>query len=246
MDGSKARGRQIEGFHPAALCATTRTMGENTPASLAGCIDHTLLDRRAGPEALDALCDQALAYGFKGVCVYPDHVARVAGRLARSDVVVVSVVGFPTGLDTTGCKVDEALGAVGAGAREIDMVVHPVALQTLDYRAVWADIAAVVAAVAPWPVKVILETAALDHDQIVAGCVLSKAAGAAFVKTSTGFGPGGATVEDVALLRRIVGSDMGVKASGGIKNATQALNMIRAGADRLGTSASTAIVEEKE
>lgn len=213
-----------------------------TPWQLAQALDHTLLDPAARPEALERLCREALRHGFKAVCVYPGQIALVARQLAGSAVLPVAVVGFPSGLESTAEKVREALDALHAGARELDMVINPLALQARDHRAVFQDIGAVVAAAAPFPVKVILETAALDDGQKLAGCVLAKAAGAAFVKTSTGFGPGGATARDVALLREAVGPEMGVKASGGIRTLEQALAMLRAGADRLGSSSSVAIV----
>jgi deoxyribose-phosphate aldolase len=183
-----------------------------------------------------------MEHGFKAVCVYPGQIAMVVCHLAGSSVLPVAVVGFPSGLESTAEKVREALDALHAGARELDMVINPLALQARDYRAVLQDIGAVVAAAAPFPVKVILETAALSEDQKLAGCVLAKAAGAAFVKTSTGFGPGGATVHDVALLREAVGPEMGVKASGGVRTYDQAMNMLRAGADRIGSSSSVAIL----
>lgn len=217
-------------------------MLDPTPRQLAQAIDHTLLDPAARPEALERLCREAMEHGFKAVCVYPGQIALVARHLAGSPVLPVAVVGFPSGLESTAEKVREALDALHAGARELDMVINPLALQARDFRAVLQDIGAVVAAAAPFPVKVILETAALSDDQKRAGCVLAKAAGAAFVKTSTGFGPGGATAHDVALLRETVGPEMGVKASGGVRTYDQAVNMLRAGADRIGSSSSVAIL----
>lgn len=212
--------------------------------NLAAKMDHTLLDREAEESALRRVCEEALEFGFKTVCVFPEHVAMVAERLRGSGMVPIAVAGFPTGLESTGEKVDQARAAVADGAREIDMVINSEALAAGDYQKVMRDVGAVVAACAPWSVKVILETAALDDEGIMLGCVLSKAAGAAFVKTSTGFGPGGATLKAVGLMRRIVGPEMGVKASGGIKTREQAEAMVRAGADRIGTSASVAIVQE--
>src|SRR5205085_6056511 len=150
--------------------------------------------------------------------------------------------GFPLGTASTGAKVFEAREAIRAGAAEIDMVINIGELKARNYALVVSDIREVVQAVKPHPVKVILETGALTRDEKVMGCALAKTAGAAFVKTSTGFGPGGATVEDVALLREIVGDDMGVKASGGVRTTADALEMIAAGATRLGTSAGVAIV----
>jgi deoxyribose-phosphate aldolase len=155
---------------------------------------------------------------------------------------VCAVVGFPLGAMTPTAKAYEAREAVRQGAREIDMVINIGALKSKDYETVYEDICRVVKSSAPAAVKVILETSALDHDEKVIACSLSKLAGAAFVKTSTGFGKGGATVEDVALMRSLVGSDVGVKASGGVRTAEDALKMAAAGASRIGASASVAIV----
>jgi deoxyribose-phosphate aldolase len=156
--------------------------------------------------------------------------------------VPIAVVGFPLGASLPSAKAFEAREAIRAGAREIDMVLNVGALKSRDYAQVHQDIAAVVDACRPLPVKVILETALLTDEEKVLACALSKAAGASFVKTSTGFGPGGATAEDVALMRRVVGEDVGVKASGGVRSAEDAMKLLRAGANRLGASASVAIV----
>lgn len=209
---------------------------------LARLIDHTLLKPDAGREQLAQLCDEARTYSFASVCVNSANVRFCKDRLRGSGVMTVAVVGFPLGAASTGSKSYETKQAVRDGADEIDMVINLGALKGRDHRTVLADIRAVVEAARPAPVKVILETGALDHDDKVAACVLSKAAGAAFVKTSTGFGPGGATIEDVELMRRIVGDDMGVKASGGVRDAQGADAMVRAGATRIGASASVAIV----
>jgi deoxyribose-phosphate aldolase len=162
--------------------------------------------------------------------------------LAGSDVMVCAVVGFPLGAMAPGAKAYEAREAMRLGAREIDMVINLGALRSGDHETVFEDICGVVKACAPAQVKVILETSALDADQKIIGATLAKLAGAAFVKTSTGFGKGGATVEDVALLRRVVGPDLGVKASGGVRTAEDAIKMAQAGANRIGASASVAIV----
>ncbi len=209
---------------------------------LPSCIDHTLLDLEAGPEDLARVCDEARRYGFKGVCVYPQHVLQTARLLTGSTVLTVSVTGFPSGLDSTSVKVDQTAWAVRDGAMEIDMVINRLWLESRDYRSVLQDIGAVVAQAFPCSVKVILETGALDRECTIVAAALAKAAGAAYVKTSTGSGPRGATPEDVALLRRVVGPDMGIKASGGIRTREQALALIRAGADRLGTSCSVDLV----
>ena len=170
------------------------------------------------------------------------NVALCARLLEGCGARPIAVVGFPLGAATTGAKAFEAREAIRAGAAEIDMVINIGQLRAKDYGAVESDIREVVQAARPRPVKVILETGALTRDEKVIGCALAKAAGAAFVKTSTGFGPGGATAEDVALMREIVGEDVGVKASGGVRTAADARRMVEAGANRLGASASVAIV----
>src|SRR5439155_11037409 len=162
--------------------------------------------------------------------------------LAGSKTVPIAVVGFPLGAALPSAKGFEAREAIRCGAREIDMVINIGALKAKDYALVLHDIAKVVESSRPWPVKVILETSQLNQEEKIAGCVLSKAAGAAFVKTSTGFAGGGATAEDVALMRKVVGDDVGVKASGGLRSSEDALKMIQAGANRIGASASVAIV----
>ncbi len=211
------------------------------PGDLAPLIDHTLLQPGATAEQVRALCAEAVRWGFAGACVRPEWVAEVARRLVGTPVRPVSVVDFPAGQGTTARRVAEALGAVACGAAEIDLVIALPPLLARDYRHVVEDLAEVVGR-ARVPVKVILETCRLTREQKAAACALASAAGAAFVKTSTGFAEGGATVEDVALLRSVVGERLGVKASGGIRTAAAALRMVEAGADRLGTSASVAIV----
>ena len=209
---------------------------------LAPYIDHTLLKPGATREELEKLCDEARTYGFATVCVASHNVALCARLVQGSRTRPISVVGFPSGTETTEAKVAEAGEAITAGAAEIGMVIHVGRLKAKDYAYVERDIRAVVGATRPCLVKVILETGALDRDEKVIGCALAKAAGAAFVKTSTGFGPGGATAEDVALMRQVVGEDFGVKASGGVRTAADARKMLEAGANRLGASASVAIV----
>ncbi|MCP3103239.1 deoxyribose-phosphate aldolase [Myxococcus sp. K15C18031901] len=211
-------------------------------ADVAPYIDHTLLKPEARTEDVVKLSEEARQYGFATVCVNSSHVAAAAKVLAGSRTVPIAVVGFPLGVGLPSSKAFEAREAIRAGAREIDMVVHVGALKARELARVHQDIVAVVEASRPWPVKVILETSLLTDEEKVIACVLSKAAGAAFVKTSTGFGSGGATVEDVALMRLTVGEDVGVKASGGIRSADDAMKMLRAGANRLGASASVAIV----
>jgi deoxyribose-phosphate aldolase len=214
------------------------------PSDLAQFIDHTLLKPDATREEIARVAGEALKYGFAAVCVNSVHVETAARILAGSKTLPIAVVGFPFGAMLPSAKAFEASEAVRCGAREIDMVLNIGALKAKDYALVLDDVAAVVEAASPHPVKVILEVSELSTDQKIAGCVLAKAAGAAFVKTSTGFSGGGATADDVALMRRIVGDEMGVKASGGIRSAEDAMRMLRAGANRLGTSASVAIVTE--
>jgi deoxyribose-phosphate aldolase len=209
---------------------------------LAGLIDHTLLSRDASREDLTRLCDDARRYGFASVCVNGANVRFCKDRLRGSRVMTVSVVGFPLGAMQGESKAHEAAQAVRDGADEIDMVINMGALRSRDYQTVERDIRGVVEAAAPRPVKVILEVGALSEEEKVIGCSLAKAAGAAFVKTSTGFGPGGATVQDIQLMRSVVGPDTGVKASGGVRDTETADAMVEAGANRIGASASVAIV----
>jgi deoxyribose-phosphate aldolase len=212
------------------------------PADLARLIDHTLLKPEATRDEVVKLCDEAKRHRFASVCVNTTWVPLCRALLASTDVIVCAVVGFPLGAMSPAAKAYEAREAVRQGAREIDMVLNLGALRSRDYETVFEDICRVVRAATPAGVKVILETSALDTEQKIIGCALAKLAGAAFVKTSTGFGKGGATVEDVALMRRIVGTEVGVKASGGVRTAEDALKLAQAGANRLGASASVAIV----
>ena len=217
--------------------------GGNRPkGDIASMIDHTLLKPEATRAELEKVCAEARTWHFATVCVNSSNIPLVAKLLAGSGVKPIAVVGFPLGAMTPTAKAFEAREAVRNGAREIDMVVNLGALRSKDYAVVFDDICRVVQASRPYPVKVILETAGLSNDEKIIGCSLSKAAGAAFVKTATGFGPGGATVEDIQLMRRIVGDNIGVKASGGVRSTEDAQKMFAAGADRMGASASIAIV----
>jgi deoxyribose-phosphate aldolase len=218
-------------------------VGHDRPASdIAPLIDHTLLKADATRDELKKLCDEAKRFGFATVCVNAANIRFCAAQLSGSSVKPIAVVGFPLGAQTPNAKAYETREAVRNGAQEIDMVINVGALKNKEYALVLEDITAVVCASAPKPVKVILETALLNREQKIIACALSKVGGAAFVKTSTGFGPGGATPEDVALMREVVGPDMGVKASGGVRTEEDARKMIAAGANRLGASASVAIV----
>jgi len=213
-----------------------------TSPDIARYIDHTLLKPEATREEVTKLCDEARKHGFATVCVNSTNVGLAAQLLAGSSTVAIAVVGFPLGAALASAKAFEAREAIRCGAREIDTVINIGALKSHDYKLVFEDIKAVVDAAKPVPVKVILETSQLDQEEKIIACAMSKAAGAAFVKTSTGFAGGGATAEDVALMRRIVGDEMGVKASGGVRSREDAEKMIAAGADRIGASASVAIV----
>lgn len=213
-----------------------------TSKDIAQFIDHTLLKPEATREEVLKLCEEARKYGFATVCVNSTNVGTAARALHGSSVIAIAVVGFPLGAGVPSAKAFETREAVRCGAKEIDTVINIGALRAKDYALVQKDIEAVVNAAKPWPVKVILETSQLKDEEKIIGCALSKAAGAAFVKTSTGFAQGGATVEDVALMRRIVGDDVGVKASGGVRSTEDAMKMIAAGANRIGASASIAIV----
>lgn len=213
-----------------------------TPSDLAPYIDHTLLKPDATSEQIKKLCEEARDYGFATVCVNSSNVRLAAELLRGSRTKAIAVVGFPLGAATPKAKAFETLEAIRNGAEEIDMVLNIGATKERDYKTVLNDILAVVQAAGDIPVKVILETSQLNEEEKVISCALSKAAGAAFVKTSTGFGGGGATIEDIKLMRRVVGVDLGVKASGGVKSFEDAINLIAAGANRLGTSSSVAIV----
>jgi deoxyribose-phosphate aldolase len=212
---------------------------------VAALIDHTLLRADATAAEIRKVCKEAREYQFASVCVNPYWVALVASELAGSPVKVCTVVGFPLGANTTAMKVAETEGAIRVGAQEIDMVLNIGELRGGNQDAVQQDIRAVVTAAHNGGaiVKVILETALLDDAQKTAACTLSKAAGAEFVKTSTGFSTHGATVHDVTLMRGVVGKEMGVKASGGIRTLDDLKKMVAAGASRIGASASVKIVE---
>jgi len=212
---------------------------------IAALIDHTLLKPQATAADIRRLCQEARRYGFAAVCVNPYWVALAAEELAGSPVRVASVAGFPLGANSTAVKVAESEAAIAAGAHEMDMVLNIGELCAGSLDAVRTDIAAVVAAAHARGalVKVILETALLNYQQKTAACELSKLAGADFVKTSTGFSTHGATVHDVALMRRVVGPAMGVKASGGIRTLEDLEAMRTAGATRIGTSSGVQIVE---
>ncbi|MBH0331925.1 deoxyribose-phosphate aldolase [Brevibacillus brevis] len=205
-------------------------------------IDHTLLKPDATQEMIDKLCQEAREYDFMSVCVNPYWVKRSAELLAGSDVKVCTVIGFPLGASTIESKAAETRDAIANGATEVDMVLNVGALKSGDLETVKKDIAAVKQAAGDILLKVILETCLLTEEEKVVACKLSVEAGADYVKTSTGFSTGGATVEDIALMRKTVGPNVGVKASGGVRDGETAVAMIEAGASRIGTSSGVSIV----
>jgi deoxyribose-phosphate aldolase len=213
---------------------------------VAGMIDHTLLKPDATRSEIEALCREATEFGFASVCVNPTWVATCARLVRGSAVAVCSVVGFPLGATTADTKQYETRRAIFDGAREIDMVINVGALKSGDLPLVERDVRAVTSACRESNVvsKVIIETALLTEEEKVTASTLAKAAAADFVKTSTGFGPGGATVADVALMRRVVGENMGIKASGGVRTLEGVKAMVAAGATRIGASAGVRIVQQ--
>lgn len=218
------------------------------PDGVAQLIDHTLLKPDANRRDIETLCREAAQYTFATVCVNPCWVALCSERLAGTGVLVCSVVGFPLGATTTDVKAYETRRAIYDGAREIDTVINVGALKSGDLQTVERDIEAIVRPCRECGVlsKVIIEAALLNDDEKVTACTLAKAAGADYVKTSTGFGPGGATVADVALMRRVVGAEMGVKAAGGVKDLEALKAMVAAGASRVGASAGVKIVQQSK
>lgn len=212
---------------------------------IAGLIDHTLLKPDATEDQIAQLCYEARKYKFASVCVNPTHVKLCADLLRGTEVKVCTVIGFPLGASSPEVKAFEAQTALKDGATEIDMVMNIGALKAGDLKLVARDIHEVVEVghQAGAVVKVIIETALLNQEEKVTACLLAKEAGADFVKTSTGFSGGGATVEDINLMRRVVGPEMGVKASGGVSNIEDARNMVKAGATRIGASAGVKIVK---
>jgi deoxyribose-phosphate aldolase len=216
------------------------------PSGIAAMIDHTLLKPDATRKDIEELCREAAQFSFATVCVNPAWVALAARLLVSTPVGVCSVVGFPLGATTGDVKGYETRRAIFDGAREIDMVINVGALKSGDLRGVERDIEAVTTPCRECGVlsKVIIEAALLTDDEKVTACTLAKAAGADYVKTSTGFGPGGATAADVALMRRVVGSEMGVKAAGGVRDLEGLKAMVAAGATRVGASAGVKIVQQ--
>ena len=214
--------------------------------TIASMIDHTLLKPEATPAQVEKLCAEAAEYHFASVCVNPVYIPLAARLLDGTGVKVCCVVGFPLGAIAPEQKAAEAASCAAMGAEELDMVIHVGAAKAGDWALVQRDIAGVVKAAAGRTVKVIIETCLLTDEEKVKACEAVKAAGADFVKTSTGFSTGGATTHDIALMRKTVGPEMGVKASGGIRDYATAMAMIEAGANRIGASAGIEIVAAAE
>lgn len=215
---------------------------------LASIIDHTLLKPEATKQQIETLCAEAKKYGFASVCVNPSYVPICVGLLKETNVKVCTVIGFPLGATSTAAKVFEAEQALRDGAQELDMVINIGMLKSGEDDYVENDILGVVTIAKRYAAltKVIIETSLLTDKEKVKACLLAKRAGADFVKTSTGFAKGGATAGDVALMRRVVGTTMGVKAAGGIRSRKEALEMVAAGANRIGASASVKIISGEE
>jgi deoxyribose-phosphate aldolase len=236
LQGVLAAGASRVGVHAAG----------GAPAGVAALIDHTLLRPDATRHDIETLCREAAQFAFATVCVNPTWVRFAAERLSGTVVGVCSVVGFPLGATTGDVKAYEARRAIFDGAREIDMVINVGALKSGDLRQVERDIESVTSICRDCAAlsKVIIEAALLTDEEKVTACTIAKAAGADYVKTSTGFGPGGATVADVALMRRVVGSEIGVKAAGGVRDLEGLKAMVAAGASRVGASAGVRIVQQ--
>jgi len=238
---------KIQQVVDAGASRVTAGLGSNSPGTrLAQMIDHTLLKADATQEQIAQLCYEARKYGFAAVCVNPTYVRLCSQLLKGSPVHVCTVVGFPLGATPPEVKAYEAQQAIDDGATEVDMVINIGALKSKDYALVERDIASVARTshAGKAVLKVILETALLTDEEKVIASQLAQVAGADYVKTSTGFGPGGATVHDVELMRRAVGPEMGIKAAGGIRSYDDAKAMVAAGATRIGASASVKILQE--
>ncbi|MFA6119002.1 MAG: deoxyribose-phosphate aldolase [Parachlamydiales bacterium] len=217
---------------------------QNIIKKIASYIDHTLLKNDVSEEEIKKACSDAIKYDFKTICIMPKYIPLAVRLLKDHKTIPITVVDFPLGSSSPIQKALEAKNSIISGAKEIDMVIDYKAIIAKDYKTAFEGIKAVVAAASPFPVKVIIETSELSYEEKIISCALAKAANAKFVKTSTGFSKKGATKEDVALMKRIIGNDMYVKASGGIKSIEDALIMIKAGASRIGTSSSIKIIEE--
>jgi deoxyribose-phosphate aldolase len=237
---------RVQGVIDAGASRLGLYAGEKVPSGVASLIDHTLLKADASRQEIEKLCREAREFNFATVCINPHWVRLAASLLRGSSTGVCTVVGFPLGATTTDVKQYETRRVIYDGASEVDMVINIGALKSGDLGLVERDIAAVVSACRDCRVlsKVIIEAALLTDEEKITACTLSKAAGADYVKTSTGFGPGGATVADVELMRRVVGPDVGVKAAGGVKNYEALKSLVTAGASRVGASAGVKIIQE--
>ena len=242
LDGRESECRELISIGAARIASAPNP--PRVPSDIAPYIDHTLLKPDAKPEEIIKLCNEARQYKFASVCINPSYVSLSKRELVGSGVKVCTVVGFPLGATSTDAKVCETQNAVRDGADEIDMVINVGLLKGGELHAVEEDIRQIKRACQGRVLKVIIETALLSDEEKVTACILSKAAGADFVKTSTGFAQKGATAQDVALMRKTVGPYMGVKAAGGIRDTETAKAMIEAGATRIGASASVAIVKD--
>lgn len=238
----------IESLVSNGVCRISTQLGIGAvEAKIAHIIDHTLLKPEATEDQIRQLCREAADYCFASVCINPVWIELCAKLLRRSGVKVCTVIGFPLGADTSETKAYETRDAIGKGANEVDMVINVGLIKSRQYRRVKDDIRSVVRATRPnILVKVILETCLLTDEEKVKACELAVEAGADFVKTSTGFSTGGATVEDIALMRKVVGPEIGVKASGGVRSFDDAEKMVKAGATRLGASAGLKIVKARD
>ncbi len=239
---------RVQGVLDAGATRLGLYAGEKVPTAVASLIDHTLLKADATRQEIEKLCGEAREFGFATVCINPHWVSLGARLLRGSTTGVCTVVGFPLGATTSDVKLFETRRVIYDGATEVDMVINVGALKSGDLGVVERDIAGVVAACRECGVlsKVIIEAALLTDEEKVSACALSKAAGADYVKTSTGFGPGGATVADVELMRRVVGPDIGVKAAGGVRDYQALKSLVTAGASRVGASAGVKIVQESK
>jgi deoxyribose-phosphate aldolase len=237
---------RVQGVLDAGASRLGLYAGAKVPSGVAALIDHTLLKADATRQEIEKLCQEARDFNFATVCINPCWVAVAARLLRGSPAGVCTVVGFPLGATTTDVKQYETRRVIYDGANEVDMVINVGALKSRDLALVERDIQAVVSACKDCGVlsKVIIEAALLTDEEKITACALSKAAGADYVKTSTGFGPGGATVADVELMRRVVGPEIGVKAAGGVRDYEALKNMVSAGASRVGASAGVKIVQE--
>lgn len=215
---------------------------EITKEFLAGIIDHTLLKPEATENEIVEICKEAIKYKFFAVCINPAFVHLAKRELSGTSIQIASVVGFPLGANETYIKAFESERAIKAGADEVDMVINIGFLKSKDYKKLGKDISEVANAISPKILKVIIETCLLTEEEKIIASSIAASSGAKFVKTSTGFNKGGATVEDIALIRSVVGKDIGVKASGGIRDFETAVKMVKAGASRIGASKSIEIV----